>query len=530
MKRIMFVCSLMFVISGYAQDADQVKKLLQYRKYNTAQQKARELVSANQGAGQYWFWLTQALAQGKDSAELVGLSLPASGDAWIKLAKANILLAKGETGAARTAFDEAIGNSRRKDWDVVVAAARSNIYQANGDKAWAVELLKQAIRKDKRNPELHTLLGDAWFRQKNGSEAYAAYQEALRANSSYAPALFEIGKIFATQSNEELYLKYYNEAVNADPAFAPAWYELYYHHYSKDLAKAYDYYQKYLAVAERKPSDEYQLTDLLYLTKKYDEAIARANEILAKPGADNRLNKLLGYTYEAKGEPEKAISYMNRYFDAGADTAFLIKDYELMAGIYNKAGKADSATAWYLRALPLLKDSAVMVKYYKTLAAHYKDKKDYPNHALWAGNYYRYSDRVTNVDLFNWGLASYQAGNYTTADSVFGVYSEKYPDHVFGPYWRARANAAIDTTMTQGLAVPYYEQMISIAEKDTSNATNRRYLAEAYGYIAAYVANEKKDFPTAIDYFEKLLVVDPGNDDAKRYIEILERNVNSSSN
>lgn len=529
MKQMMFMAALFFFLSSFGQDVNEIGRLLQYRKYSSAENQARQLVKDQPAQTVNWYWLSQSLASAKDSADLVNLQLPHTGDAWMKLAQANILLAKGDVTAARNAFVEAIGNSRKKDRDILVAAARSNIYNQNGDKAYAVELLKEALRKDKKNPELLTMLGDAWFRQKNGSEAYAAYQSALRASENYAPALFEVGKIFATQANEELYLKYYNQAVQADPAFAPAWYELYYHHYSKDLAKAYDYYQKYLAVADRRPSDEYQLTDLLYLTKKYDEAIARANQLLTQPDADNRLNKLLGYTYEAMGKTDQAIKYMNIYFDRGADTAYLQKDYELMVGIWKKAGQADSATAWYLRTLPLLKDSAMMVRYYKTLAAHFKEKKDYHNQAIWAGNYYRHSDKATNVDLFNWGLATYQAGNYSGADSVFGIYSDKYPDHVFGHYWRARANAAIDTTMTMGLAVPYYEQMIGIAEKDTANATNKRYLAEAYGYIAAYVANEKKDFPTAIDYFEKLLEVDPANADAKRYIEILEKSTGSSS-
>ncbi|HEX6333600.1 MAG TPA: hypothetical protein VFZ78_05185, partial [Flavisolibacter sp.] len=51
----------------------------------------------------------------------------------------------------------------------------------------------------------------------------------------------------------------------------------------------------------------------------------------------------------------------------------------------------------------------------------------------------------------------------------------------------------------------------------------KKWTIEAYGYLAAYEANTMKDYSEAIGYFEKLLEVDPGNESAKKYIEILEK-------
>ena len=48
---------------------------------------------------------------------------------------------------------------------------------------------------------------------------------------------------------------------------------------------------------------------------------------------------------------------------------------------------------------------------------------------------------------------------------------------------------------------------------------------EAYGYVAAYEANVEKDYDDAIEYFEKLLDLDPNNSDAKKYVEILKKNL-----
>jgi cytochrome c-type biogenesis protein CcmH/NrfG len=71
--------------------------------------------------------------------------------------------------------------------------------------------------------------------------------------------------------------------------------------------------------------------------------------------------------------------------------------------------------------------------------------------------------------------------------------------------------------------LPHYHELIKVAEKDTAVQLNKKYLGEAYGYLATYAANQKEDYAAAISYFEKLLEVDPGNDDARKYIEILEK-------
>ena len=47
---------------------------------------------------------------------------------------------------------------------------------------------------------------------------------------------------------------------------------------------------------------------------------------------------------------------------------------------------------------------------------------------------------------------------------------------------------------------------------------------EAYGYMAAYEANTEKNYPVAMEYLENLLVQDPGNVSAKKYVEILKKN------
>lgn len=153
------------------------------------------------------------------------------------------------------------------------------------------------------------------------------------------------------------------------------------------------------------------------------------------------------------------------------------------------------------------------------------DRKDYAKQAQWLGKYYSGNEKVTNIDLFNWGLAHYRAEEYAQADSVFGLYVAKYPQQSFGYYWQARSNVPRDKEMKDGLAVPYYLKLIEVLQNNTSDANYKNWMVEAYGYLATYEANGQKDFKEAVDYFEKVLEVDPENESAKKYIAILEKNL-----
>ena len=108
---------------------------------------------------------------------------------------------------------------------------------------------------------------------------------------------------------------------------------------------------------------------------------------------------------------------------------------------------------------------------------------------------------------------------------MFGLYAQKYPEQSFGYYWQAKSKALLDSGMKEGLAVPAYQKLISVLGKDTTDANYKKWTVEAYGYLATYEANKEKDYPEAVGYFEKMLEVDPTNEDAKKYIAILEKRI-----
>lgn len=535
MRKVLFTGAILFMMGGLrAQSLADARKLLYYERYAGAAHQLQSLLKADPNNSEAWWLLTQVylhrhqLQQIKDSLRQMPPSI--NEQPFALCAKGQILLEQHQKDSAAMYFSKALTITREKDPIILAAIAQAHQGADSGDALYAVELLNKAIKKEKHNPELYVELGDAYRRLDDGGQSYKAYQDALAQDSKYAKALYKSGKIFVTQNNPEQYLKYFNDAVAADSLYAPAWYELYYHYYFRDVNKAMDNLNHFIEATDPGIGNDYLVTDLLYSSRKYQEAIQKAQRLIDQQGgiSEPRLYKLIAYSYKELHDSTKALDFMQQYFQKQKDTGFVVKDYEAMGEIYEMLNRPDSAVTYYVKAGTLEKDSVQHMAYAKKLAGLYKKQKDYSNQAVCLGIYYHGNTKATNLDLFNWGLAHYMAREYPMADSVFGLYETKYPDQDFGYYWRARSDAAIDSAMHTGMAVPHYLKLIEIAGKDSANKTNRKHLIESYGYVAAYKANTERDYAGAIDYFEKLLALDPANSDARKYIEILKKNQNKT--
>jgi len=525
--------AILFLFSSYSlfcQNIEQARLFLYHERYNSAQTLLHQVIKNDPKNAEAWYLLTRAY-RGEDKTKVMTDSLSLApgeikDEPYYKVALGNVLLHANLPLKARPYFDMAIEKTKQKDPGILFAVATAEIDGEAGDGNVALDLLNKAIKRDKHNAALYIGLGNTYRKLKDASKAYQAYQDALQEDPHFAEASYRLGMIFVSQKNPEMYLKYFNDAVAADPAYAPAFYQLYLHYYFKNVNTAMDYLKKYMAVSDENIQTTYDYTDLLYLTGQYDEAIKNAKQLIQRdPNVPPRIYKLIAYSLKENGNTEDAFDYMKIYFLKAPDSIKVVKDFAAMADLYTSKKENDSAALFYKKAVSMEKDSAALVNYYKKLANIFKDQKKYAEEAYWFGKYYALNNDASNVDLFNWGIAHYLSGEYLSSDSVFAVYSQKYPTQDFGYYWRARSNAAIDSAMEYGLAVPHYAKVIEIAQLDTTNATNRKHLIEAYGYLAAYEANHEKNYEIAIDYFEKLLMLDPNNNSARKYIDILKKDL-----
>lgn len=511
----------------------EAKKLFSYERYNSAAANLRQTLEQTPNNAEAWFWLSRTQLA-KDSLQAAKESFgripqEIKNDPYILVTQGALQLQEGDSTAAAASFAAAIGNGRKKNPAIQEAVGRAILDAPKGNLQEAINILQTAAEKDKKNPEVFIAIGDAYRKLYNGSEAARAYQAAIDVDASSAAAYYKLGKIYQTQNNADVFVEYYNKALAADANFAPVYYQLYFYNYFRDVNKANEYLQQYIAKTDADIKNEYLLTDLYYVSQKFNEAIAAANHVIATEGnaVKPRIYKLQAYSYEGLGNYTDAEASLKKYFSAENDTNYVAKDFDLMGKIAEKSNRPEEAVTWYEKAYNMEKDSAMKIDYTKKMYAFYKAQKDYSKQAYWIGQQYALHAPMSNVDLFNWGVAYYNAKDYDMADSVFTMYSDKYPEQTYGYYWRARSNAAIDTAMTEGLAIPHYEHLIDVAEKDTANANNKKWLIEAYGYLAAYKVNQEKLYKDALDYYDRILTLDPGNNDAEKYKTILEKMINA---
>jgi tetratricopeptide (TPR) repeat protein len=534
--------------SVLAQTVDQGKKFFYYKRYKSAKDVFDKVLASNPNNIDAIYWQGQTLLAMKDSVaaqDLYSKALQTNGNAPMLLAgMAGVELRFGKAQDARQHGEMAISLTKQKDVNVLNAVARANIEAPQGDLGYAIEKLTLATNvKNFNNPDTYVLMGDAYRRQIDGGNAVQAYQKALTMDPKLAEAEYQIGKIYLTQNNKDYFLPAFEKAVEMDPSYAPAYFELFYYYYNhwnaENIPKATDALNKYVANSDPSANVDLTQTDFLIVTGKFADAKAKAQAIISAQGdkVDPGFYLKVAYCCDTLGDAACAQQNIATYFAKQDPAAVKPLDFVLRAGIEGKS--TDSVTrekAFDDYALAIQKDTLAENKnkylgQATDLANKLNDKKAL---AIIAQTVYLGLKNPTNSDLYKWGIAYYQAGLYKTADSIFcGIYEVKYPDEVFGYLYCMRSKALEDDSIgSQGVAVDAEMKLaefgrakdsIAKAAGSKDSIAYKKYVVDCYQRLAFYYNNTKKDKAQAIFWLQKVLEVDPGNQDAAHYIQMLNK-------
>ncbi|HEY4291272.1 MAG TPA: tetratricopeptide repeat protein [Puia sp.] len=529
---------------AFAQSVDQGKKFLYYERYKSANDVFDKILASNPNNIDAVYWKGQTLLSMKDSAaagDLYSKALQTNGNAPLLLAgMGGVELRMHKTADAKARFETALSLSKNKDIEVLNAVANANIDARDGDAAYAIEKLNLATQVKKFNdPDTYLLLGDAYRKQIDGGNAVQSYQKALTIDPKLAEAKFKIGKIYETQNNKEFFLQAFEDAIQMDPNYGPAFHELYYYWYNRDVNKAADYLAKYIAVSDPGPELDYATVDQYYVSAKFPDAKTKALSIISTMGdkANPRMYKMVAYVNDTLGDLAGAKQYIDLYFTKQDPAAIVPADYEERGHIKGKSTDSTVAlTAFddYKQAILLDTLPESKAKYAAEASDLAKKMGNKKAMAEVAGIAYNTKKNPVNTDLYNWGMANYQAGNYKTADSIFcGIYESKYPTEIYGYLWCARSKVAQDDSVgSNGYAVEAYQKLAQVARgldstaKAAGTADSTKYRAQvinSYSQLAGYYNNIKKDKESALLYLNKILEVDPANADAAKFIGILKK-------
>lgn len=534
MKKITLILSLsIFATAGLvAQSIQEGINYMYAERYKSAKANFEKILVSNSNNAEATYWLGQAEIEMENVAAaktLYANALLANANApLILVGIGQIALIENKMEDARQHFETAITVSRTRkgdDANILNAIGRANTNVSKGNFQYAIEKLKAAVERDGKNADIYLNLGNAYRRMHDGSNAVINYKNALLVNPNFAIAYYRMAKIYQTQQNWEVFVRELEDAVAKDPKFGPAYYELYEFNF---LSQKYDiaetYLKKYLDNTDADIQNDYYYAQLLWKKKDFQGAIDKAQQIINTlgPKAKARPYKLMAYSYLDKGDTISAKKAVENYFEKEKPENIIAMDYKLKADVLIGTGSQDSEVfKAYVTGAQIDTVESSKIEFLNQGVEYFKNTNKKILEAEMRLVVYATRTKKYPTDYFYIGLPFYFGKAFDRADSVFKLYSNAFPDSIFGHLWSARSLAAIDTNMSKGLAIAEYEKTMQISLTDT--ARFKSYGIEACGQMAGYYNNVLGDKEKAIYYLRKGLEFDPVNASILQSLLVLEK-------
>jgi len=533
---IILVFAAFLSITALGQSIQEGVNSLYAQRLQSARSTFEKILAANPNNIEANYWLGQTYLAQKNipgAKSVYEKAAATSNNApMIQVGLGQVALMEGRSAEARQLFESALNASRGKkgnDPMVLNAVGRANVESYSetnraGDLDYAIAKLNEAAQLAPTNADIFLNLGNAYRKKRDsgsGGMAIQNYTKARQVNQSLAIAPYRAGMLYKTQVNYRqpdswgVVLDNFNAAIAADPKFAPAYLELYYYYLlgKKDFSTAESYASKYISASDPSVENDYLKAQTDFVQNKFQEAITTAKNIVSQTNnnANPRVYRLLGYSYMGIKDTTTACDFVNQFFSKATEEDLVSQDYILHAQSCGKNNpdiiRSDIATA--------VKMDSVLSRQLNTLNAAIDDAKKSGQRVLEGElgliRYQLLGDKASTAQLVNLGIPFYYGSQFQKADSLFQEYNKAYPDSIYGYLWAAKARVQIDTAMTQGLAVPMYEQELRVAETDKTRDLYRTNGAGAAGYLAAYYNNVKADKATALTFVERGLAIDPAN-------------------
>ena len=148
-------------------------------------------------------------------------------------------------------------------------------------------------------------IGYVYFKARAFTQAIQNFEEAINLNNNYAPAYRELGQLYWRAGR---------------------------------LDQSKENFKKYLDLTAGNIPAKVRYVNSLFYAGDYEEVIKNVEEILAIDQSRGYMNRLAGYSYYEKENPDydKALAYMEKLFSVVEKDALLQKDHHYMARILVK--------------------------------------------------------------------------------------------------------------------------------------------------------------------------------------------------
>lgn len=535
---------VMMGAASFAQSLADAKKAIDAEQYQKATSMLKTLVASQPKSGENYFNLGKVylLTEEIDSARAAfnnGITAePKLALNYVGLGQAD-LQANNATNA-KTNFDKAL-QLGAKDYTTYLNIGKAYLAQKTPDFDAALPNLQKADELDAKDkdPETFLALGDYYALKKDNSAAYNSYLRATDINPNLYRVNVQVGKMYKEAYAFPEAQEMLNKAVAADPNYGPAYREL------AELQLQWSYADPKNGDAKRAEAltnmrKYLDLTDKSFDSRlRYAQFLVYANDFatlgqevanLKAPDANNPKNfvvkRMQAYSAIENKDYAKGVQYMNELFARTQDASRIIGlDYLYLGRALQATGNDSLAVINIMKGVELdttkveelsaLGQKMFTAKQYDKAAEIYRKvislNSKNPNMAM---NYYW----LGSADYFAYATAFVAKKNpskqmLNEADSAFANLLKLAPEYELALLYRARIAKYLDTDPPTGLAIPYYEQYITLVtvtkpEKATTPSVIKG-LVDSYNNLGAYAAATDKE--KAKEYFNKALALEPTN-------------------
>lgn len=524
-KMCLLAALLLFTVQAvFSQSLDDAKKALYYRHYNTAKQSLSQLVSSKPSAEAYYYLGLADMGLEDYQAAKADFQKGIQTDAesalnYVGLGRVAIKSDKDFT-AAKQNFQKAWDLSEGRDFNVLRGILNATAESPKADAHYALDLVTQ-FKDNRKNRKYefsaadYTAIGNVYANLPDGGgKAATNYEMAESADAKYAQAFYEEGNLWDRAQRDSLALQFWNSAISADANYAPALHQLYSYYRIRDLSKAQDYLNKYMALSDDKLNGQVNLVDVLYLQKNFQQAIDQANQLMGQsinPDTKTRLYKLIAYSQLALGDSLGAKKNMDTYFQQQDPDKVLPRDYQFYADVLQKLNE-DSLSLVYLNKY-VDTDTSTNLDFIRQEANSLRESNEFKAADLWFDKLFKTADtsQLTMADFYyrafsKYGAATKGLGSWDDAITYWKKFTDKYPDQPSGYYYIGQCQQAQDTAY-KGLAIEAYNTYISKLKPDELKS-KANILSVIYSYIAGCYETQG-DEAKALEYAGKLLTMDP---------------------
>ena len=495
-------------------------------------------------------------------------------DAWIVLGEAYQRTKKYDS--AEYAGSKAVSINDEKPGGYIVA---SNSLVARQKFPEAFSILEKGLKNIKNDHRLFTQRGIVYLAMDSVDRAIVEFSRATLADPDYVPALEALGDAYAKQGISSLAVVQYEKAVSLDSMDTDLRFKLgQMYMKEKRYGEAAQQYQYVLAVDSTNSSATLDLAKLYFAAKQYENSALLFGKHLAEHPEDKDMwpfyMDALFYSRQfteaipiadrllkSEQKMSKALRVKGRSYYELKDYANATATYELLDNIdtlqvdellimakgYQEI-KNDSMTVFTYERI-ILKDPA-RSSLYNDIGFMYMRMRKFEQ----AANAFekRFTADPENATAYlNYGLSNEFLGNWEKARMAMRTVVSQKPDYVPGHLHLANCLAQVDSIRE---AIREYELVIKLAGAEEDKY--RSELGDAHGRIGVQALIDKS-YPKALDYlskaikykpdnsqfhlwrgqtlqnmnkkddaikeYKKALELDPGNKEAKKGLEVLQK-------